>query len=73
MALTARLQLVLSEKDMQRIERIQVDTNAESKSSTVRAALDLYSLLLQERDAGSTLQPINQTEAGLREREILIL
>lgn len=70
---TSRLQLVLSEKDKQRIERIQLNTNAESKSSAVRAALDLYFLLLQQRDAGSALLLINQTESGPREREILVL
>lgn len=73
MARTSRLQLVLSEKDMQRIDRIQQRTGSESKSSTIRAALDLHFLLIQERNEGSTLLLTNQTESGPREREILIL
>ena len=73
MARTSRLQLVLSEKDMQRIDRIQQRTGSESKSSTIRAALDLYFLLMQERSEGSTLLLTNQTESGPQEREILIL
>ncbi len=69
---SSRLQLVLTEKDEARIDTIRRGVFAESKSAAIRAAIDLYFLLLQERDAGSTLLLTSQTESGPREREIFI-
>lgn len=70
---TSRMQLVFPQSVMLRIDRLQEQIPARSKSATLRAAIDLYFLLLEEKTAGSDILLITQTELGPKEREVLIL
>lgn len=54
-ARTARLQLVLPEKSVDRLEALKEVTEASSYAEVIRRALRIYEGLLAETDAGGTV------------------
>lgn len=72
-ARTSRLQLVLERRSMERVLRVQEQISSPSVGATLRAAIDLYYLLVEEQQKEGKIIAVKQTAEGRTEKEIWIL
>jgi Arc/MetJ-type ribon-helix-helix transcriptional regulator len=65
-----RVQLELSEKMRELIDRLVVETEASSRAEVIRRALSIYAIVLDEAAAGKRVEVV---DTQTKERERLIL
>ena len=70
---TTRLQLVFSTREMARLKKVQAEVGIPSMGATLRTALEIYSMVVTEQQAGSKIVSVRETDSGPQEKEILIL